>query len=164
MIPSILKNMSLALEGVGYLGKAEELVLPKLTLKTEEHRGGGMDAPVEIDQGMEALVSEWTMAGIERDMVARFGSYTDRLVFRGAYQNEAGDVVPVKVQQSGRIKATDLGNWKSGEKAGTKFEATLSYLEIVIDGRQVVEIDVENMVRRIGGVDQLAAQRAAIEI
>jgi len=175
MIPSILKNMSLALEGQGYLGKVDELVLPKLSLKTEEHRGGGMDAPVEIDMGMEALTAEMTMAGLEPDVLGRFAhalldkhlgfaTATDRLVMRGAYEDGEGNTQAVKVQMSGKAKEADLGTWKAGEKAGAKYTFTLTYLEITVDGTQLVEIDVPNMVRRINGTDQLEAQRNAIQV
>jgi P2 family phage contractile tail tube protein len=162
MIPSIFKNMSMSLEGVGYLGKSEELTPPKLALKTEEHRGGGMDAPIDIEMGMEGLTSEWSMAGLEEGMIAQFGSRTDRLVFRGAYVDQDGNTKSVKIQQSGLVKEADMGSWKAGEKAVNKFTASLTYYELVIDGKQICEIDIPNMKRVINGVDQLAEQRAAL--
>lgn len=42
MIPKILKNFNLFVDGRGYAGKAEEVTPPKLSLKTQEF--GGMDA------------------------------------------------------------------------------------------------------------------------
>lgn len=156
--------MSLALEGVGYLGQVDELIPPKLTLMTEEHRGGGMDAPVEMDMGMEALTAEFSMAGVQQDVLALFGRVTDRLVFRGGYQDNAGNVRAVKIQMSGRIKEADMGIWKAGEKASQKFVAALTYLEITVDGAQIVEIDVENMKRVINRVDQLEALRNSVQV
>ena len=44
--PRVLKNMNLFVDGRGYAGRVDEIELPKLTLKTEEHRAGGMDVPV----------------------------------------------------------------------------------------------------------------------
>ena len=35
-------------DGRGYAGRVDEITLPKLTIKTEKHRAGGMDVPVEI--------------------------------------------------------------------------------------------------------------------
>lgn len=49
MTAKVLKNFSLFVDGRGYAGKAEEVTPPKLTIKTEEFRGGGMDAPIDID-------------------------------------------------------------------------------------------------------------------
>ena len=51
----ILKNFNLFVDGRGYAGRAEEVTPPKLTIKTEELRAGGMDAPISIDLGMEKL-------------------------------------------------------------------------------------------------------------
>ena len=51
----ILKNFNLFVDGRGYAGKAEEVTPPKLTIKTEEFRGGGMDVPAAVDMGMEKL-------------------------------------------------------------------------------------------------------------
>ena len=36
------------------------------------------------------------------------------------------------------------------------------YYKLEIGGRELVEIDVENMIRRVDGVDQLEAQRNAL--
>nr|WP_262363471.1 phage major tail tube protein [Xylella fastidiosa] len=51
----LLKHLNLFIDGKGYAGQVEEINLPKLTLKTEEFRGGGMLAPVELTMGLEKL-------------------------------------------------------------------------------------------------------------
>ena len=43
MIPETLANMNLFADGISFQGDVPSLTLPKLTLKTEEHRAGGMD-------------------------------------------------------------------------------------------------------------------------
>lgn len=53
MLPKILKNFNVFVDGRGFAGRAEEITLPKLTIKTEEFLGAGMSAPVEVDMGME---------------------------------------------------------------------------------------------------------------
>lgn len=57
-LPHVLKNMNLFVDGRGYAGRVDEIKLPKLTLKTEEHRAGGMDIPVELELGMDKLEAE----------------------------------------------------------------------------------------------------------
>ena len=51
MIPQTLANLNLFVDGVSFQGDVSSLTLPKLTIKTEEHRVGGMDAAIELDQG-----------------------------------------------------------------------------------------------------------------
>jgi len=51
MLPKILKNFNVFVDGRGYAGKIDEITLPKLTIKTEEYRAGGM--------GMEKLEADY---------------------------------------------------------------------------------------------------------
>lgn len=166
MIPDKLKNMNMFVDGVGYAGKVPELTPPKLTLKTEEYRGGGMDAPVDIDMGMEKLEFDFSLPSLERAIFARFG-ITDpngtQVTFRGAYEGPTG-VKSCVIKLTGMIKEIDPGGWKPGDEAMYKFAGTATYYLLEIDGAKVIEIDVVNMKRIINGVDQLAAQRAAIGI
>ena len=62
MLPKILKNFNAFVDGRGYAGRIDEISLPKLSIKTEEHRAGGMDIPVAIDMGMEKLEAELTFS------------------------------------------------------------------------------------------------------
>ncbi len=166
MLKSVLKDLNLIVDGRGYAGRIEELVPPKLTVKTEDVRAGGMDAPVQVDMGMEALTCEFTLVDYDPDVLALFGlapGQATQLTMRGAAENEQdGTVNPVVVNVRGRIKELDPGTWKPGEKATLKAVMTLTYYKLTYDGRELHEIDVPNMVRRIGGVDQLAARRAAL--
>lgn len=50
MLQKILKNFNAFVDGRGYAGRIDEISLPKLSIKTEEHRAGGMDIPVAIDR------------------------------------------------------------------------------------------------------------------
>ncbi|MBI6358056.1 phage major tail tube protein, partial [Proteus mirabilis] len=50
-LPRKLKNFNLFMNGVNYVGVAEELTLPKITRKLEAYRGGGMNGSVQIDMG-----------------------------------------------------------------------------------------------------------------
>lgn len=55
MLPKILKNFNVFVDGRGHAGKIDEIMLPKLTIKTEEYRAGGMDIPINIDMGWRNL-------------------------------------------------------------------------------------------------------------
>ena len=50
----VRKNFNLFVDGKGFAGQIEEFTPPKLTLKTEEFRAAGMDAPIELTMGLEA--------------------------------------------------------------------------------------------------------------
>ena len=167
MILNILKNVNLFVDGQGYAGQVEEVNLPKLTIKTEEHRDGGMDAPIEIDMGMQKLECSFTTSRIDAGLLRRFGLGPNNLVpltFRAALESEDGTVVPVVATIRGNVKEIDYGAWKPGEKAKLKPMVTVRYYKLEYDGEVLHEIDIDNMVRIIDGTDRLEAQRTALGI
>ena len=165
MIPETLANMNLFVDGISFQGDVPSLTLPKLTLKTEEHRVGGMDVPVELDMGMEKQEAGFTTTGVRRESLKMFGLADGtgfNGVFRGAFKGLKGKVTPVIVTLRGLLKEVDMGDWKAGDKAEIKHNVALTYYKLEVDGRLIYEIDALGMKRVINGVDQLAAQRSAL--
>jgi len=165
MIPETLANLNLFVDGVSFQGDVPSLTLPKLTLKMEEHRPGGMDMPVEIDLGMEKLEAAFSTTGVRRESLKFFGltdSSAFNGTFRGAFKGIKGNITPVVVTLRGALKEVEMGDWKSGEKPEIKHSVAVAYYKLEVDGRQVYEVDALGMKRVINGVDQLAAQRAAL--
>ena len=161
----VLKNFNLSVDGRGYAGQVEEVTLPALVLKLEEMRMGGMDAPLGIDMGMEKLECGFVLVNYDINILSLFGlvAGTDTgLTFRGGLENTDGTVTPMLVAIRGRLNKLDPGKVKAGDKSGLTGEVSCSYLSITVGGVNTVTIDIPNMVRMIGGVDQLALIRAAI--
>ncbi|MDO9402898.1 MAG: phage major tail tube protein, partial [Polaromonas sp.] len=46
MIPEMLTNCVMFVDGVSFSGDVPSMTLPKLSIKSEEYRGGGMSGPV----------------------------------------------------------------------------------------------------------------------
>lgn len=164
-LPRVLKNMNLFVDGRGYAGRIDEIQLPKLTLKTEEHRAGGMDVPVEIDLGMDKLEAELTISDYDPEVYKLFGLLDLKpvqITIRGAIQAQGEDAKPVVINLRGGWREIDAGTWKPGDKSTLKVMVAASYYKLTIDGQEVVEVDAINLVRKVGGVDQMNAIRAAI--
>ena len=167
MLPKSLKGFSAFVDGRGYVGRLNEGQLPKLTIKTEEHRDGGMDIPVELDMGMEKLETSFSFAEYDPDLMQTFGLLDGTfvpLVLRGSLEGEDGTMSTVVATMRGICKELDHGSWKSGDKTELKYNLAPRYYQLQIDNNVVHEIDAENTVRIIGGVDQLAARRQALGI
>ena len=167
MIVDILRNVNMFVDGNGYVGRVDEVMLPKLTIKTEEFRAGGMDAPVELDQGMEKLECTLTTSGVDQVLLERFGVVIGEMVpvtFRGALRSEDATVKPAVAQVRGRVKEIDFGTWKPGEKVPMKAMIAVRYYKFELAGAILHEIDVEAMIRTINGVDQLAELRDALGV
>ena len=73
MIPKILKNFNVYVDGRGYAGRLDEITLPKLAIKTEEYQGAGMSAPIDIDMGMEKLEMDLTFSEYDKELFKLFG-------------------------------------------------------------------------------------------
>jgi len=166
-IPRVLKNFSLFVDGRGLAGTISTLTLPTLTTKMEEFRGGGMDAPVDIDMGMEKLETSFELFDYEENVLSLYGladGAATQVTARGALRRDGEAAVPMIVNMTGVIKEMDPGDWAAGDQTSMTCSMSLRYLKITIGGREVVEIDKVNMIRRINGADQLESIRNAIGV
>jgi P2 family phage contractile tail tube protein len=158
----ILRAFSTFIDGYGYSGVAEEITPPALTIKTIEFQSGGMDAPVDMDVGMEKLELEYTLGRADENILKSLGKSISH-TFKGALEDHDGTTTPVVINATGKVLSIDEGTWKAGGEAKQlKVKVSLTYYKRSQDGEVLHEIDVENMVRMIDGVDQLSEARAAI--
>ncbi|PPD36011.1 MAG: phage major tail tube protein [Methylomonas sp.] len=161
----IMKNMNLFVDGFGYAGNVEELVPPKLTMKMEEMRNGGMDAPIDIEMGMEKLEAEFMLTKYDANVLSLFGLAPGNniaVTFRASLSSEDSIETAVAVQMRGVLKEMDSGTWKPGDKMTLKMMLSLRYYKHTIGFRVVHEIDIPNMIRIVNGIDQLALTRRNI--
>lgn len=167
-LPRKLKNFALFVDGVSYAGEVNEVTLPKLKRKMEDHRSGGMNGPVKTDLGMEGLELEWTAAGYLREVYAQWGARKHDAVllrFAGALQaDDREGVQALEVTVRGRHEEIDPGNAKPGDATQFKVKSTLSYYKLAIDGTTIIEIDFVNMIEIVDGVDLMADARLAMGV
>jgi hypothetical protein len=152
-------------DGRGYAGQATEVNPPKLTLKTDEVRLGGMDAPIELTLGMEKLGADFSLVAYDRDVLALFGVTEGAVVpfvIREALESFDGTVTAVAHTMRGKIKEIDPGTHKPGELPALKVTMALQYYRLDHGGQTIHEIDVENMVRMVNGTDTLTNLRSAL--
>ncbi|MDX2109203.1 MAG: phage major tail tube protein [Verrucomicrobiota bacterium] len=164
MIPTSFKNLNYFLNGLSYHGRVQEVTPPKVEIKTEEDRSGGLDTPVEHDMGTNVLIGEFSASHYDAEIAKTFGKPGQTHVFKGTYVDLSKAENNVTITMTGMTKAIDPGSWKSGSNAPCKATTTCVYYKLEINGAVIHEIDALNMVRIIDGVDQLAAQRAALGI
>ena len=165
-MPSKLKGFNIFNDGNNYQGVVAEVVLPKLTKKMEEWRGSGMNGPIKVDMGQEAMVLEWTVGGMMRGVLDQWGVTTHNGVmvrFAGGYQNsDTGAVDAVEVVVRGRHSEIDMGTAKPGDDTAIKIVTEVSYYKLTINGQDVIEIDLIGMIEKVNGTDRLADLRKAI--
>lgn len=163
----VIKNQTLFVDGRGYAGQLTEVNPPKLTLKTEEFRGGGMDLPIDITMGMEKLTADFTLISYDRDVLSLFGvaeGTTVPFTVREVLESFDGTETGVVHNMRGKITELDSGTHKPGEQVPLKVAISLTYYKQTHGGVVVHEIDPANMVRVINGTDALARQRSLLGI
>ncbi|WP_294266419.1 phage major tail tube protein [uncultured Sphingomonas sp.] len=163
--PSKLKQMALYNEGV-WLAETVSITVPKLTRKLEEVRTGGMNRPIKVDMGGEALEMEATYGGPVRAVLEQAGQLNLAGIqqrFVGSFQNDdTGAIDQVEIVVRGRHEEIDMGDWKPGDDSEFKVKSALSYYKLLWNGVRVIESDPLGMVEFMGGVDMMAGHRRAL--
>lgn len=161
----VRKNLNLFVDGRGYAGQIEDFNAPKLTLTTEEFRGGGMNAPIDITTGHEKLMTDFQLISYDKDVLALWGVTEGNqipFVAREALESFDGTVTPVVHTMRGKITEIDPQTSKAGEVPRLKVTMSLVYYKLQHGQNTIHEIDVENMIQVINGVDVLQSIRSAL--
>jgi Bacteriophage tail tube protein len=146
MLPQILTDFNAFVDGVGYVGRVQELQLPKVTKKTTEVFNGGMAAPAEVPVGYETLMGYITFSETPDDIVkliAKNSANALNIRFLGTFfdPNSNSKKVDLEVVLTCIIKEMDPGTLKRGDQPTTKFEFTATYYKVSKDKTQLFEID-----------------------
>jgi P2 family phage contractile tail tube protein len=161
----IRKNLNLFVQGLGYAGEIEDFNAPKLTLKTEDFRAGGMNAPKKLNMGLDLLDTSFSLTAYDPDVIALFGLQAGAsvsLIAREVLEDFDSTVTPVVHTMQGTVTEFDPGSSKAGTLAPIKITVNLTYYKLDHGTQTLHEIDVDNMIQFVNGVDQMAAQRAAL--
>lgn len=165
MARDVLKNINAFVDGVGFAGQVEDYNPPKQTLQTEDFKGGGMFAPLEITMGLQKLETDFSIIAYDEGVLGDFTLAEGQPIafeFRGFLESYDGTNSSVTHNITGKIKELDRGTWKSGEKSLLKISIAASYFKELRGAVTIHEIDVQNMIYIINGTDIMAAARAAL--
>lgn len=166
-VRNVRKQLNLMVDGKGYAGQIESFQAPRLQLKTESFRAGGMDLPVELPMGMEKLECSFSLISYDADVLTAFGvkaGSETSLTVREALASFDGTVTPAIHTMRGRVRSIDPGISKPGEKPLLKVDMALTYYKLTHGSEVLMEIDVLNMKRVVKGEDMMAATREALGI
>lgn len=165
-LPRQLKDMNVFVNGTSCIGEALTFTRPKLTMKLEEYRGGGMLGGVQLQMGLEALEVTHKYGGDMPILNKGFGAAAidaDQLRFAGAYQNDAtGQLDDVQIIVRGRHAEIDAGDDEPGSKSGTSYKTNCVYYKQTRNGVVEFEIDMTAGVFIVDGVDRQAEIRAIV--
>jgi P2 family phage contractile tail tube protein len=161
-----LTHWNLFIDGKGHAGTIRSLELPKTTFKKIEAMGGGQDAPIAIPMEMGLLTANITLGSYDPEVFRLMGWRWKNpafLIARGAITNNQ-EVIPMTATFKGIVNEVDAGTWKRGEDTELKFSIDCEFYSLIRGAEELIYIDIKNMVRRFGGIDQLKAIRDALLI
>ena len=161
-----LRAMTASVAGVDYGGRIEEFHPARLMIMTHDYHAGAMDAPVQLDMGMETPEARLIINGYHGNIINQFGLANANAVeiqVQGGLEDYNGDVRNITWDMTGNVTDMPFGRIRGrGEVPKTILQMACSFYQITIDGTVHAKIDILNMIREIGGVDRMAALRAAI--
>lgn len=160
--PRILKDINLFFNGLGFAGLINEVTLPVLETKNEEHQGGGMDAPIDIEVGINKMDITFTLAEHDPEFLRNFGLAINAYKTGRFIGNLVGetDIVKVEAKFVGRITKIDFGTVKGNQLNPMTVMMNLKYYHYLHNNLSVWEEDLDNFVRKVNGIDQFAIRRA----
>lgn len=167
-LPKKLKHMNIFNDGNSHQGEATTVTLPNLTRKLESFRAAGMDGPAKADLGMgdDGIIIKYKVGGWSLLTLRQYGAVRAdgvMLRFMGSVQrDDTGEVSAVEVVVRGRHEEINFGDSTPGEDTEHDITSTCTYYRLVVDGEDIIEIDILNFVCIVDGVDLLAEHRRNI--
>ncbi len=163
-LPRQLKAFNLYLDGGSYAGRADTITLPELNFVRESHRAGGMDGPRSIELGMELLSVSMVVSDYDTRLISLMGQDDVPIVARGSVQEQGKGPEAIVVNMRGLFAGLNFSAWTPGTKSTQTLTGELGYFRYRQRDEEFCEIDILNMIRRFGGIDQLAGHRDNIGI
>ena len=164
-LPRLFKGHNIFIEGYDLRGQIGDVERPKIALKMEEYRSGGMFGTAKVVQGLEALEMTVTVSGYAAEVLRQFGGTIDSKVIRFAGAVEKDDETGFKKvsgEAAGRITEIDQGSNSAGENGEIKFKIDLVRYSETLDGKENLYVDVLQNILRVNGTDLYQGFGAAL--
>lgn len=161
-------NANVYINGNSFLGKAEEIDLPKITAKMAEHKALGMAGSIELPAGFDKMEARIKWNSFYQDaMVLMANPYeVVSLQCRSSLETYTAAArtseVPVVVFLKGQFKSVPTGNFKMHDNVEMESNLAVTYVKVEIDGQAVVEFDAIANMYKVNGQDILSQYRSNI--
>lgn len=159
----IWRDMNILVGGIGNLGLSKTMETPKVEFLTIEREGAmAMEEVVPLIKALTAkiVLNEYNNEAFSA-AAQQFGS-APMFVCKGS--TVQGDLkVPVLIMLKGRVKVLETPIPDRGKEVEMTLEIAITAYSMEINGVKKINIDVENMICAIDGVDLYAELRNHIQ-
>lgn len=163
-----ITNANVYIDGTSFLGKIEEAKLPDVVATLSEHKALGMIGKIELPNGIDKMEMSMKWNSLYGDVLKKAANpfKAVQLQCRSSQETYTGqgrtEEVPVVVHLTGSFKKFPLGGYKQHDNVEAETTMTITYFRLVVNGEDIVEVDVLSNIYKVGGVDLLAQYRSNI--
>ncbi len=161
-----ITNANIYMDGVGLLGRAEEIQVAQPHHRMADHKALGMAGTAEFWAGVEKLEAKIKWSSLYPEVLVAVGSPFSSHSFqvRGSldqYTSQGRSAeLPVVYLMTGIFKDAGAFTFKQHENVDTTSTITVYHSELFIAGAQIHLYDVLANIYVVNGIDQLAQFRS----
>lgn len=161
-----MTNANVYVDGNNYAGQASEVELPNVPFKTVDHTGLGMIGTTELFSGIDKMEMNIKWNSFYPDALKAIANPTKNIKMQIRSSLEVWEdggrtqEQPVVVFVTANSKQFPGGTFKGQEKFEPAGTFVVTYYKLVINGVDIVEIDVLNNIFKVAGVDIMRNYRA----
>ena len=163
-----ITNANIYMDGVGLLGRAEEIQVAQPHHRMVDHKALGMAGTAEFWAGVEKLEAKIKWASLYTEVLVASASpfVSHSFQVRGSlaqYTSQGRHAeLPVVYLMTGVFKDAGSFTFKQHENVDTTSTITVYHSELFVAGAQIHLYDVMANIYVVNGVDQLAQFRTNI--
>ena len=163
-----ITNANVYIDGNCLLGRVDEIKLPDISVKMTEHKALGMIGTIELPTGFDKMEGDIKWNSFYPEV---FGKLADpfgtvQLQVRSSVDSYASQgrvsQVPLVTFLTVSFKKNPLGSYKQNDNAEFDSSFAAYYVKQVLDGVEVLELDVLANIYKVNGIDKLDMYRTNI--
>lgn len=160
-----ITDANVYVDGTSAHGQATEVTLPDIANAKVDYKALGMVGTSKIFTGFDALEATIKWSAAEAEVLKAIADPFAIVALmirssRAVYENGSlSEEQPVVYHIKAKIGSLNLGSLKKGDLNEQETKLDVSYIQLIQNGEEVFELDVDNNIYVVGGVDKLAAYR-----
>ena len=161
-------NANIYLNGKNLLGRAAEVKLPEVTAVMKEHSALGVVGKFELPAGFEKMEGEIVWNSFYADVLKLQGDIfsAHSLQCRSSWELHGSqgrsEEAPLVTFLTVQFKSFPLGEFKQHEGVNLTTKFSCTYVKQVLNGQDILELDVMANIYKAGGRDLLSNYRVNI--
>lgn len=161
-------NANVYLKGVSYMGRAEEITLPEISPKMVDHKALGMVGEIELPAGLQKMSAKIKWNAIYPDVMKLAHNVFEavQLEVRCNIETYEGGTrtnqQPAVIFLTGTWKKSGGLSFKPQDNVEIENELNVSAYKMIVNGEEIIEVDVMSNIWRVNGIDQLSKYRQSL--